>query len=186
MARKRKVAATQQPNPNADIMARIAHLKLRAQVGDTSAVNAIVDVLEANPQIGPENGDFGKEQRAAWLQLAAGGDPVRTECLRRQVEQVERDLTEPSAGPAGRMLAARAATCFLVLQVADAETVAAAQRKDAAKMRDASARQAAAERGFQSALKTLVAQQGLTRTPTPSANPPRAVEEQSTAGAGTV
>lgn len=181
MARRRTKSSP--PNTNVDVMGRLALLRQRAQMGDTTAVDAIGRLLDTNPDIWREQGDLGTQLRAGWLQLAAGADPIRTESVRRQVEELEKGLLEPSSGPAGRLLAARAATCFLVLQVADAEAGAAANKKDAAALRDAMARQTSAERMFQASLKSLAAHQGLTRSPPSPAAPPGSVDKQSPAGA---
>src|SRR5262252_8104170 len=124
-------------------------LSQRAQFGDATAVDAIGKVLDEHPHVWQEWGDLGRQQRSQWLRLAAGDDPVKAESIRRQMSVLEQGWTEPSAGPAGRLLAARAATCFLVVQVADAEASSAATRKDPAGLRDAMARQAKAEQMFQ-------------------------------------
>jgi hypothetical protein len=182
---RRKPASALPPSEDVGLLARLALLNQRAQLGDTAAVDAIRKVLDTNPHIWEEQGDLGRQLRNGWLRLAAEAHPVRTECVRRHVEEVEKSLTEPSTGRAGRLLASRAATCFLVLQVADAEALAAANRKDSDRQRDVMARQAAAERMFQSSLKSLAAHQELTRSPPSPAVPPGPVDEQAPAAAAT-
>jgi hypothetical protein len=140
-------------------------LSQRAQFGDAKAVDAIGKVLDEHPHVWQEHGDLGRQLRSQWLRLAAGADPVKTESVRRQVAVLEQGWTDPSAGPAGRLLAARAATCFLVVQLADAEVSTAANSKDPARLREAMARQAKAEQMFQASLKSLAAHQALTRPP---------------------
>jgi hypothetical protein len=157
-------------------MGMLTLLSQRARLGDDTAVVAIGKVLAENPHV-QENGDLGRQLRSQWLQLAAGADPVKAESIRRHLEEVERGWTNSSAGPAGRLLAARAATCLLALQVADEETAAAANRKDVAGLRDAMARQTKAGQLFKASLQSLAAHQALTRNPPSPAHPPRPVEE---------
>jgi hypothetical protein len=152
-------------------------------MGDDTAVDAIRKVLDEHPHVWQEHGDLGRQLRSQWLRLAAGADPVKAESIRRQVAVLEEGWTDPAAGPAGRLLAARAATCFLVLQVADTEASAAANSKDSARLRDAMMRQAKAEQMFQASLKSLAAHQALTGPPTAPAAPPRPVDEPAPAGA---
>lgn len=180
---RRKQASAQPHNPDGGPIGMLELLSQRARFGDETALDAIGKVLDDNPQIWRSHADLGRQLRSQWLQLAAEADPVKAESIRRHVAEIEQGWTEPSAGPAGRLLAARTATCFLVLQIADEEAAAAANRKDSAGLRDAMARHAKADQMFQASLKSLAAHQALMRTPPSTATQAPPVAKQAPAGA---
>jgi hypothetical protein len=155
------------PTAGADVIKVLSELKARAEAGDAAAAGEIGRVLDAHPELWRRYGDLARDIRSAWLRLAAGGELLKVECVRKHVAEMERELTGPGAGRLEKLLADRVVACWLQLHLADAEAASAAERGNVGLRKDAVARRALAERMFQSATKALSLHQNLTR-PRPS------------------
>jgi hypothetical protein len=171
------------PPPTAapDVMQVLGDLEARAEAGDATAVEQISKVLDSHPEIWRRYGDLGRRIRSAWLRLAAGGEPVRIECTRKYVAEMEGELVGPNDGRLAKLLADRVVACWLQLQIADGETVAEANGSNAGLRKDAVARRALAERMFEKATKALATHQALVKPRLSPIDLVRPVDEKSPA-----
>ncbi len=98
----------------------LQQLVQRAEKGDASAVPTLRRVLDANPQIWREFGDLSQHAQMALVSLAAGSNLHLRECLARKVIDMQQELAGPSPSPLVRLLAERAAACWVQVAYFDA------------------------------------------------------------------
>lgn len=173
---------TPPPTAAPDVMEVLGELKARAEAGDATAVEQIGRVLDAHPDVWRRYGDLGRQIRSAWLRLAAGGEPVRIECTRKYVAEMEAELVGPNDGRLAKLLADRVVACWLQVQIADAEAAATASGSNAGLRKDAVARQALAERNLERAAKALATHQALVKPRLSPIDLARPVAETAPAG----
>jgi hypothetical protein len=160
----------------------LGELKARAEAGDATAVEQIGRVLDAHPDVWRRYGDLARDLRSAWLRLAAGGELLKIECVRKYVAEMERELTGPAASRLEKLLGERVIACWLQLQLGDAEAAAAANGHNAGLRKDAVDRQALAARMFEKASKALATHQALVKPRLSPIDLVQQVEEKAPAG----
>jgi hypothetical protein len=176
------------PPPPAEanaVLKRLLELSDRAQHGDGDAIAELREILDVNEKFWQKYGDLTRSIRLGWAKRATAGDSLRSECMLRRVEEIEKNLSRPDATHLEQLLVKRVGAAYLALQVGEVEAAGAANGDGASaavNRRDTLARLAAAERMFQSAAKALTLYQTMTRPrPSPS-DLLRPVEETAPAG----
>lgn len=142
--------------PIADGTIRMDKLIHRAQKGDRSALPALRRVLDADPELWRRYGDLAGHAKTAWLDLLAGPDLALREAAGRKVAELEEELAGPDPSPLERVLAQRAAACWVQVNHADAVYAQAiGSGVPEAGLRELLARQESAHRKLLSAVKQL-------------------------------
>jgi hypothetical protein len=161
------------PPPPADanaVLKRMLELSDRAQHGDGNAIAELREILDVNEKFWQKYGDLTRSIRLGWAKRATAGDSLRSECMLRRVEEIEKNVSRPDATHLEQLLVKRVGAAYLALQAAEIEAAGAANGDGvtaAVNRRDTLARMAVTERMYQSALKALSVHQTLTR-PRPS------------------
>ena len=69
-----------------------------ARQGDRSAIPALRKILWANPELIKNNGDLASQTQIHWIDLIAGNDLYRRECLLMKVVELKRELIADTSG----------------------------------------------------------------------------------------
>ncbi|HVK15146.1 MAG TPA: hypothetical protein VM597_40780 [Gemmataceae bacterium] len=155
------MAAETDPRPPT---APVFDLVRRAQQGDRSAVPGLRKLLDADPELWRHYGDLAGHAKSAWLDLLAGPDLALREAAERKVAELEEELAGPDPSPLERVLAQRAAACWVQVHHADALYArAAGSGVPAAGLRELLARQESAHRKLLAAIKQLAVVRKLIR-----------------------
>src|SRR5262249_50837100 len=93
--------------------AELRDLVLRAAAGDAAALPALKAGLDAYPELVGVLGDLAARAREALLDLAAGNDLATKEAVRRHAAALRAELVGGHPSPVVRLLADRAAVCWL-------------------------------------------------------------------------
>jgi hypothetical protein len=126
----------------------------RARAGDRTVLGDLRRALDEHPEIWNHFGDLAAHAVTLWVGLAAGPDLALAESLARKVAALASELAGPAPGPLERLLAERAAACWLQASYLDA---LAAQARDVsvAQADLVARRQDAAHRRYVGALGAL-------------------------------
>jgi hypothetical protein len=134
--------------------AELAKIVNRAQKGDTSTLPVLRRMLE-NPEIVNNfGGNLAVQVERSIIEAIAGADLVFKLALYRKLESLRAELAGPTPSPLERLMAERAATCWLFLHDLELRLVQAKKLTIA----DASYRQRALDRAqkrYLGALKAL-------------------------------
>lgn len=126
----------------------------RAQAGDQSALPALREMLNANPTALSEFGNPASMARESLLRRAAGENLLLHALMERRLARVCDELAGPDPTPLERLLAERAALCWLDVNTLDAMHASDAGRTfQQAEYHDQ--RRERAQRRFLAAVKTL-------------------------------
>src|SRR5207249_4088330 len=85
------------PTNGADVLKRMRELAGRAQHGDANALAELREILDVNEKFWQKYGDLTRSIRLGWAKRATAGDSLRSECMLRRVEEIEKNLTRPDA-----------------------------------------------------------------------------------------
>ena len=69
-----------------------------ARQGDRSAIPALRRMMQANPELARNNGDLASQTQIHWIDLIAGQDLYRRECLLMKVAGLKRELIAETNG----------------------------------------------------------------------------------------
>jgi hypothetical protein len=69
-----------------------------ARQGDRSAIPALRRMMQANPELAKNNGDLASQTQIHWIDLIAGKDLYRRECLLMKVAELKRELIADTNG----------------------------------------------------------------------------------------
>lgn len=69
-----------------------------ARQGDRSAIPALRRMMQANPELAKNNGDLASQTQIHWIDLIAGKDLYRRECLLMKVAELKRELMADTNG----------------------------------------------------------------------------------------
>jgi len=69
-----------------------------ARQGDRSAIPALRRMMQANPELARNNGDLASQTQIHWIDLIAGQDLYRRECLLMKVADLKRELIAETNG----------------------------------------------------------------------------------------
>ena len=69
-----------------------------ARQGDRSAIPALRRMMQANPELAKNNGDLASQTQIHWIDLIAGQDLYRRECLLMKVAGLKRELIAETNG----------------------------------------------------------------------------------------
>ena len=69
-----------------------------ARQGDRSAIPALRRMMQANPELAKNNGDLASQTQIHWIDLIAGRDLYRRECLLMKVAGLKRELIAETNG----------------------------------------------------------------------------------------
>ena len=85
-----------------------------ARQGDRSAIPALRRMMQANPELARNNGDLASQTQIHWIDLIAGRDLYRRECLLMKVAGLKRELMADTNGTVvEQMLVDQAITTWL-------------------------------------------------------------------------
>jgi hypothetical protein len=85
----------------------------KADAGDRAALAALRRTLDANPEVWKKVGDLAGHAEAAWVDLAAGGNRLVAESLRREADRLRDALRGERPTPAERLLADQVVVSYL-------------------------------------------------------------------------
>lgn len=143
------------PEPEStDPLLQLQEWVTRARYGDQEALAFIRKELDANPVLWQTVGDLAAHAESLLIEVIAAGNALVSQSLEREVERLKIDLlNEGKAGTLERLAVQRIVACWLHAQYVDRATLTA----DAAgaKASTWAKRQDAAEKRFQSAIKSL-------------------------------
>jgi hypothetical protein len=88
---------------------RLRELARRVEQGDPAARAELRQALDETPQVWQVHANLALQAQEAWLGLAAGPDRLLREALRRNLEELQADLTGPEPSPVEKLLVGRAA-----------------------------------------------------------------------------
>jgi hypothetical protein len=142
----------------------VAPLVQRAQAGDTSVLPQLRALLDSRPDLWRQAGDLGRHAREALLALAAGGDLLAGEAIRRRMDELEAELAGPSPSPLEKLLAQRCTLCWAQAHLADLDAVRSG-RVATPQGAHALRRQDSAQRRYLQALKALATVRRLLKPP---------------------
>jgi hypothetical protein len=136
-----------------DPIERLQVLVTAAKYGDESAVKNIRECLDKHPEIWLRVGDLAAHAESLLIEIVAEGNQMVVESMHREVERLKADLYEGEPSPLERLTVQRIVACWLHCQYADRAALAA----DAAGSRAATwgKQQLAAERRYQTSIRTL-------------------------------
>ena len=87
-----------------------------ARQGDRSAIPALRRMMQANPELAKNNGDLASQTQIHWIDLIAGQDLYRRECLFMKVAGLKRELIAETNGTlVEQMLVEQAISTWLQL-----------------------------------------------------------------------
>ncbi|MDR3633357.1 MAG: hypothetical protein P4L84_05930 [Isosphaeraceae bacterium] len=109
------------------VVIELQELLDRARKGDQAVLPLLREVLDDRPELWQHYGDLARNAQQAWIKLTAGNDLYRSESLRRHLDELITDLAGPNPTPLERLLANRAATCWLQVEHAGVSVVASAE-----------------------------------------------------------
>lgn len=69
-----------------------------ARQGDRSAIPALRRMMQENPELAKNNGDLASQTQIHWIDLIAGQDLYRRECLLMKVAELKRELIAETNG----------------------------------------------------------------------------------------
>jgi hypothetical protein len=141
----------------------------RARRGDRSVLAELRRELDERPEVWRHLGDLAGHALRAWVGAAAGPDLALAESLARKAAELREGLAGPDPPPVVRLLAERAAACWVQTYYCDA--MAARPGGSAQQAALASRRQDAAHKRYMSALSALEAARKLPRPAPPAAAP---------------
>jgi hypothetical protein len=147
-----------------EILNRFAELADQVRAGDADAKAKLKELFNESPELFRTYGDMAAAARATWVSLATQDDPAVALQVTRHLAELEADLVRPGASRLERLLAARVATCDLVVATADA-LASTAMTKTGAIGRDAIQRQRSANNMLLAAARTLAMCQKLLKPP---------------------
>lgn len=142
------------------------HLCQQANAGDPSALAALRQLLDQEPQLAEHFGDLFEFAKEALIGLMGRNNALLAESLRRRAKAMERELAGEKPTLLERLVVRRVVLSWIRLQHVDTTAPDPSSRK-------ALARKSAAERSWVQALKSLelVRSKLMPRRPTPE--PPR-------------
>lgn len=149
-----KPAEERKPVEAPDPITRLQELVALAKYGDTAALESIRQELDGNPALWQAVGDLAALSEALLISVVANGNALVAESMEREIERLKSELAEgTTTTPLERLAIQRIVACWLHTQYTDRATLAA----DVAGSKIAAwgKRQEAAERRFQSAIKSL-------------------------------
>jgi hypothetical protein len=127
----------------------------RAREGDETVLLQLREMLDTRPELWQHFGNLAAHAREAWLRVIAGIDLALKESTARKAEDLVRELAGPAPTAIERLLAERAALCWLQIHHADA--LAAQSLSQSRQVGDFWAkRQAGAHRRYLTSLAALV------------------------------
>ncbi|WP_417746755.1 hypothetical protein [Rosistilla oblonga] len=87
-----------------------------ARQGDRSAIPALRRMMQANPELAKNNGDLASQTQIHWIDLIAGNDLYRRECLLMRMADLKRELIADTSGTVvEQMLVDQATSTWLQL-----------------------------------------------------------------------
>ena len=127
----------------------------RARGGDETALPELRELLDTRPEVWQHFGNLAGHAREAWLRVISGDDLALKESTARKAEDLVRELAGPAPTAIEKLLAERAALCWLQIHHADA--LAAQSLSDSKHLGDFWAkRQSGAHRRYLTSLAALV------------------------------
>jgi hypothetical protein len=127
----------------------------RARGGDETVLPQLREMLDTRPELWQHYGNLAGHAREAWIRLISGGDLALKESTARKAEDLARELAGPEPSVVERLLAERAALCWM--QLAHADALAAQSLSQSRQHADFWAkRQAGAHRRYLTSLAALV------------------------------
>ena len=154
-----KSAASQQASRRALRKGRTTSLQAlfgRANEGDPAALAGLREAFDADPALWEQMGDIARQAESALVALMVRKNTVVGEAYRRKVEALKRELAGPNPTVVERMLAERAALCWLFAHYADAVYVQHAEQLSLTPGEFFQRQQDRAHRRYVSSIRTLV------------------------------
>ncbi len=99
--------------------ARIHSLLDKARHGDHKAIGELRPLMDAHPELWRQIGDMAYQVDQSLIHATAGKDALTKEAMNRKLETLRRELAGEHPTPLERLLAARIASCWLVLAYAE-------------------------------------------------------------------
>ena len=100
-------------------MTRLQAIVELARRGRRELLGQLEEVFDENPSLWQEAGDLVRLTEQAWLDKICGTNLYNSQAMRRHVERMKKDLAGPDPSPTEKLLAERAAACWLAAQHAD-------------------------------------------------------------------
>ena len=151
------------PPPAEPQTVTLQELVVAANRGDAGSLGILRQVLDQRPEIWRKAGNLAGHAEATWARLAAEGNALTLESIRREADRMRADLLGASPTPVERLLVDQIVACFL--QVKHAE-ICAGSGKAVSLMQERfhDQRLEKAQRRYFSALKMHSQMQGLPHT----------------------
>jgi hypothetical protein len=103
----------------AKVPPELAALVAAANLGDAAALRDLRQALDDHPEIWREAGDLAAHVEKTWLRLAAGGNALVEESLRRETAALREQLLGKSTAAIERLLVDQIIACWLQLKQAE-------------------------------------------------------------------
>ena len=127
----------------------------RARKGDETVLPQLREMLDTRPELWQHFGNLAVHAREAWLRVISADDLALRESTARKAEALARELAGPEPSVVEKLLAERAALCWM--QLAHADALAAQSLSQSRQHADFWAkRQSGAHRRYLSSLAALV------------------------------
>jgi hypothetical protein len=132
----------------------LAELVERANDGDRASVKTLRKVLDEHPEIWRQAGNLAAHVEATWIHLAAEGNTLAAESIRRELDRVRGELLGPSPTPIEKLLVDQIVACWLQLKHAEI-TAGSACKSNLMRERFHDQRLQKSQRRYLTAMKTL-------------------------------
>jgi hypothetical protein len=132
----------------------LAELVERANGGDRASLKTLRKVLDQHPEIWQEVGNLATHAETTWIRLAAEGNTLAAESIRREADRLRLELLGASATAIERLLVDQIVICLIQLKLAEL-AAGSARKSHLMRERFHDLRLQKAQRRFLTALKTL-------------------------------
>ncbi len=132
----------------------LAELVERANGGDRASLKTLRKVLDQHPEIWREAGNLASHVEATWIRLAADGNALAAESIRREADRLRLELLGASATAIERLLVDQIVICWIQLKLAEL-AAGSARKSHLVRERFHDLRLQKAQRRYLTALKTL-------------------------------
>jgi hypothetical protein len=111
--------STPEADDPADDAQELRDVLARAEKGDAEALPRLRSLLATHTEIWRRYSDLGKNLQSELVRLAAGENLLLREALQRRLEDMQQEMAGPRPSPLMRLLAERAALCWLEVHYHD-------------------------------------------------------------------
>ncbi len=140
--------------PESPVFVELRDLVAKAKNGDVTVLPRIREILDAHEDIWQYVGDVERLVTKAWAEQLGGGDPVGVESVRRQADQMRRELEGESPTPLEKLMVGQVVATWLAWE--DAQLAATSESNPTGAQTDhINKRLAGAQRRHLDAIKSL-------------------------------